>query len=130
MPRPLKNINAYNYRAGVAERFPTKNNECPPSSGIPYIQVDEGQVGPKYMRGTVIQAPMEQDFQKQSNVPFGFLVHPLAEPSQQDAFNAIADLPVIDYENDGPFRCYRCKAYVNPNMVFIEGGTKASCNMC
>lgn len=59
MPRPLKLINAYNYRAGVAERFPTKNNECPPSSGIPFIQIDEGQVGPKYMRGTVIQAPMD-----------------------------------------------------------------------
>lgn len=87
MPRPLRFINAYNYRAGIPERFPTKNNEYPPSAGIPFIQIDEGQVGPKYMRGTVIQAPMEQDFQKQSNIPFGFLVQPLAEMTQHEYNN-------------------------------------------
>jgi hypothetical protein len=42
MPRPLQLINQYNYRAGIAERFPTKSIEIPPSAGIPYIQIDEG----------------------------------------------------------------------------------------
>jgi len=42
MPRPLRFINAYNYRAGIPERFPTKNAEYPPSAGIPFIQIDEG----------------------------------------------------------------------------------------
>ena len=39
-------------------------------------------------------------------------------------------MPFIDYQDEGPFRCYRCKAYVNPFMQFIEGGTKSICNFC
>ena len=57
MPRPIKLLNSYNYRAGIPDRYPTKSNEVPPSAGIPYIQIDEGQVGPKYMRGSTIQVP-------------------------------------------------------------------------
>ena len=34
-------------------------------------------------------------------------------------------IPLIDYGEEGPFRCYRCKAYVNPFMNFVDGGTKA-----
>jgi protein transport protein SEC24 len=40
------------------------------------------------------------------------------------------EMPVIDYGEDGPFRCQRCKAYVNVYMTFIEGGMKAECNLC
>lgn len=53
MPRPLQLINQYNFRAGIPEQFLTKAVEIPPSAGIPFIQIDEGQVGPKFMRGTV-----------------------------------------------------------------------------
>lgn len=54
MPRPIKLLNSYNYRAGIADRYPTKSNDTPPSAGIPFLQIDEGQVGPKYMRATTI----------------------------------------------------------------------------
>ena len=40
------------------------------------------------------------------------------------------DIPFIDYGEEGPFRCYRCKAYVSPYMTFLEGGIKAQCNLC
>ena len=39
-------------------------------------------------------------------------------------------MPVIEVSEEGPFRCHRCKAYVNPNMQFQEGGFKAQCNLC
>jgi protein transport protein SEC24 len=28
----------------------------------------------------------------------------------------------VDYGEEGPFRCHRCKAYVNPFMKFLDGG--------
>jgi protein transport protein SEC24 len=63
-------------------------------------------------------------------VSFGFCVQPLAEMTQQEYQYEIADVPLIDNGEEGPFRCHRCKAYVNPFMQFIEGGTKATCNLC
>ena len=59
MPRPLKLLNQYNYRAGIPDRYQTKSGDVPPSSGIPVVTIDEGQVGPKYMRATAVQAPQE-----------------------------------------------------------------------
>ena len=44
--------------------------------------------------------------------------------------NELSDIPLVDYGEEGPFRCYRCKAYVNPYMLFIEAGSKAICNLC
>ena len=102
----------------------------PPSAGIPFVGVDEGNAGPKFMRGTVIQAPMEQSFQQQSHIPFGFIVQPFAEQNQYEYQNEIPDIPCIDYGEEGPFRCHRCKAYVNPYMTFKDGGTNVECNFC
>lgn len=59
MPRPIKLLNQYNYRAGIPDRYQTKSTEVPPSAAIPLLTIDEGQVGPKYMRATTIQAPQE-----------------------------------------------------------------------
>ncbi len=57
MPRPLKYINTSNARNGIPEKYQTRTNECPPSQGIPYISIDEGQSAPKYIRCTVTNAP-------------------------------------------------------------------------
>lgn len=42
MPRPLKLLNQYNYRAGIPDRYQTKSGDVPPSSGIPVVTIDEG----------------------------------------------------------------------------------------
>jgi hypothetical protein len=42
MPRPLKLLNQYNYRAGIPDRFQTKSIDVPPSATIPLITFDEG----------------------------------------------------------------------------------------
>ena len=82
------------------------------------------------MRGTVVTAPMDQSIQSQSFIPFGFLIQPLAEMNQYEYQNQTPDIPYIDYGEDGPFRCQRCKAYVNPFMQFKENGNTAECNLC
>jgi hypothetical protein len=54
MPRPIKILNSYNYRAGIPDRYQTKSLDPPPSFSIPFVSIDEGHVPPKFMRGTVI----------------------------------------------------------------------------
>jgi len=39
-------------------------------------------------------------------------------------------LPVVDLGQMGPVRCNRCKAYMCPFMVFIDGGRKFQCSFC
>ncbi len=82
------------------------------------------------MRSTVSLAPLEQSFQTISNVPFGFCVQPLAELTQMEYQYEMTDVPIADHGEEGPFRCQRCKAYVNPYFQFIEGGMRATCNLC
>ena len=62
MPRPLRLINGTNSRQCIPEKYFSRGTDIPPTAGIPFIQVDEGNCGPKFMRGTVIQAPMEPTF--------------------------------------------------------------------
>ena len=38
--------------------------------------------------------------------------------------------PVIDLGEIGPVRCNRCKAYMNPYMLFIDGGRRFQCCFC
>ena len=42
LPRPIKQLNAYNIRANIPDRYNTKIIEVPPSGGIPFITIDEG----------------------------------------------------------------------------------------
>lgn len=84
------------------------------------------------MRGSVIQAPLEPSFAQTSCVPFGFLVQPLAETTQHEYQYSEnqGELPYVDYGEEGPFRCNRCKAYVNPYFIFRDGGQTGECNLC
>jgi protein transport protein SEC24 len=68
--------------------------------------------------------------QTQSGIAFGVMIQPLAQPSQYDHAEGYGEVPQIDFLEDGPFRCGRCKAYVNPAFQFIQEGRKATCNLC
>ena len=68
--------------------------------------------------------------QTQSGIAFGVMVQPLAQPTQYDYSEGYPEVPQIDFLEDGPFRCSRCKAYVNPCFQFIHEGRKATCNLC
>ena len=131
MPRPLKFLNTFNCRANIPEKYLTRSGEIPPSAAVPLSVQDEGNCGPKFMRSTVMNAPLEQSMQNTSQIPFGFIVQPFAEPYPHEYEEELqGQIPYVDYGDEGPFRCYRCKGYVNPFMEFVDGGTKAQCNLC
>lgn len=68
--------------------------------------------------------------QDKSCVPFGFLCQPFAELSQHEVNFQVPDVPFCTVGAEGPFRCSRCRGYVNPSMKFTDNGSKAVCNLC
>ena len=62
---------------------------------------------------------------KPTGLPLGVVVQPMADVVEGDA-----ELPVIPTETEGPFRCPKCGAYINPGFHFVEGGSQIVCNIC
>ncbi len=60
-----------------------------------------------------------QSMRQRYQLPFGAVVHPLADPQ---------DVPVIGLDNGGIVRCKRCRTYINPFVRWSDGG-RCSCGM-
>ena len=59
-----------------------------------------------------------QSLRARFQLPLGAIVHPLADP--QD------DVPVIQLGPAGIVRCKRCRTYINPFMLWQDGGRCAA----
>ena len=114
-----------------AERFyldhvyPTMEQHLPPQGGVPFVAHDQGNTSPKFARLTLNNIPSSSDALSSTGLPLGLIVQPLA-PLQAGE----STIPVLDFGDVGPPRCRRCRAYINPFMVFRNGGNKLVCNMC
>jgi len=105
--------------------YPTMERHLPPPAAVPFVAFDQGNCSPKYARLTVNNIPASQEALNSTGLPLGLILQPLAP--LQEGEQAI---PVVDYGEEGPPRCRRCRAYINPFMTFRSGGSKFICNMC
>lgn len=105
--------------------YPTMEQHLPPPSCIPFVVVDQSNSSPKYCRLTLNNIPTTSDALNATSIPLGLVLQPLA-PLQDGE----PPVPLIDFGDTGPPRCRRCRAYINPFMVFRSGGNKFVCNMC
>jgi len=117
-------------RAAAAEYYqshvyPTMEQRLPPPALTPFVALDQGNASPKHARLTVNCIPTAQDQMASTGLPLGLVLQPLAK--QTDGEQAI---PVLDFGETGPPRCRRCRAYVNPFMLFTNGGNRMMCNLC
>lgn len=69
--------------------------------------------------------PATIDMMKQTAVPFGIVVSPLARTLDEEYLP-----PIVNMGEIGPVRCNRCKAYMCPYMQFIDGGRRFHCLFC
>lgn len=69
--------------------------------------------------------PTTSDMIKQTAVPFGLVISPLARTADQEY-----PPPIVDFGELGPVRCIRCKAYMCPFMQFIDSGKRFQCLFC
>uniref|UniRef100_A0A7S2F1C4 Protein transport protein SEC23 n=2 Tax=Octactis speculum TaxID=3111310 RepID=A0A7S2F1C4_9STRA len=101
------------------------NKLPPPMACRPYRVVDEGNCSPRFMRPTMHHMPATRDVANQTKVPLGILVQPMAEPEEGEE-----QISVVDFGENGPPRCTRCKGYVNCFVTWGKNGQEWSCNLC
>ncbi|OVA19902.1 zinc finger protein [Macleaya cordata] len=79
---------------------------------------------PRYLRLTTNAIPNAQSLLSRWHLPLGAVVHPLAEALDG------GEVPTVNFGPLGIVRCRRCRTYVNPYVIFTDGGRKWRCNVC
>jgi protein transport protein SEC24 len=105
--------------------YPTFERHVPPPATTSFVAFDQGNSSPKFARLTMNSIPATAEGLTQTAVPLGLILQPLAalQPGE-------LEIPVLDFGDVGPPRCRRCRAYINPFMMFRAGGNKFVCNLC
>lgn len=101
-------------------------NALPPQAINPFVAVDEGWCSPRYLRMTLNHLPTSAEVLDMCRVPMAAVVQPLAMPARGEYNPQTVDFQV----DEGPVRCGRCRAYVNPFMQFLDYGRQFRCNIC
>ncbi|KAJ2909357.1 COPII coat Sec23p-Sfb3p heterodimer component, partial [Coemansia aciculifera] len=125
MPSPIT-VHMHDQESyGSAQPYSTAQRLNAPLACTEFTAVDDGNSNPRFMRMTMGNLPHTEELLKASHLPLGIIVQPLADlaPSEEP-------VKLIDFGEEGPIRCLRCKTYINPHMVFINGGKTFVCNMC
>ncbi|KAI7886500.1 hypothetical protein K492DRAFT_156094 [Lichtheimia hyalospora FSU 10163] len=105
--------------------FGTIERDRVPLATTNYIGLDQGNCNPRFMRATVDKIPYSKDIADLSKLPLGLVVQPLAKQKKEEV-----SIQVVDHGQEGPVRCNRCRAYINPWCTFTQGGSRFICNIC
>lgn len=105
--------------------YPTFEHHVPPPAAVSFVAYDQGNSSPKFTRLSLNNIPSTSDALHSTGLPLGLVLQPLASLQPGEL-----EIPVLDFGEVGPPRCHRCRAYINPFMVFRSGGNKFVCNMC
>lgn len=100
--------------AGTQEQVETAIG-APPSK-------NPANCAPEFVRFTTNAVPNSQALKSRWHLPYGAIVHPLAETEKQ--------VPIANAGHTTIVRCKRCRTYMNPFMVWMDGGRRYSCNVC
>ncbi|CAH8598977.1 unnamed protein product [Heterobilharzia americana] len=97
----------------------------PPLVTTEFISRDQGTCAPCFIRSSLYSVPTTSDLLKTVGVPFSLTISPFAVQHAEDM-----NIVISDMGPQGPVRCIRCKAYMNPFMNFIDGGRRFQCPLC
>ncbi|XP_066536541.1 protein transport protein Sec24D [Hoplias malabaricus] len=99
--------------------------QVPPLVTTDFTVQDQGNASPRFMRCTAYTFPCTSDLAKQCQVPLATIIKPFATVPQNET-----PVYLVNHGEAGPIRCNRCKAYMCPFMLFIEGGRRYQCVFC
>merc|ERR1719206_983398 len=125
MPNPIQVMADDKAAHNTGEFITNEKGKVPPLVTTPFLTRDQGNSGPRMMRSTMYSVPDNPDMKKQTGVPLGLVMSPLATPLDGEY-----PIPVVDMGQIGPVRCMRCKAYMSPFMTFTDGGKRFQCSFC
>lgn len=77
---------------------------------------------PQFVRLTTGAVPNSQALKARWHLPYGAVVHPMAESG--------GEVPVCNAGSAVIVRCKRCRTYMNPHVIWMDGGRRYSCNVC
>lgn len=125
MPNPVQMM-AENQAAWNKPFVTTQTDVVPPPLvSTQFVTHDQGNSGPRFIRSTMYSIPTTADMMKQVAMPFALVLSPFARTVEGEQTP-----PIVDFGEMGPIRCLRCKAYMSPNMQFIDGGRRFQCLLC
>lgn len=104
--------------------FKSFENALPPPSTAHIRCVDQGTASPHFARLTLYSVPASETLRAASKLPLGLCLRPFAPILPGEA-----PVPEVDVRADGPIRCRRCRAYLNPHFRFTHE-QKFVCNLC
>ena len=110
-----------------ADGYDTNSGRPPPAAGLRVRVTDGGSCHPAFMRSSLYVVPCTSQLINASKIPLVVSVAPFAE---LPAGSTPALVPLVDLGADGPVRCGRCKAFVNPHILFVDAGRRFQCNFC
>ncbi|XP_027025074.1 protein transport protein Sec24D isoform X1 [Tachysurus fulvidraco] len=99
--------------------------QVPPLVTTNFTVQDQGNASPRFIRCTTYSFPCTSDLAKQWQVPLAAIIKPFATVPKNET-----PLYIVNHGEAGPIRCNRCKAYMCPFMLFIDGGRRYQCGFC
>ncbi|KAI7865779.1 Sec23/Sec24 trunk domain-containing protein [Spinellus fusiger] len=124
MPAPVQ-VREHDQEIFSDKFFATLERDRVPLATTQYVGLDQGNCNPRFMRSTVDKVPFSKDLSDLSKLPMGLIVQPLAKPRSDEV-----PLQTVCHDEEGPVRCTRCRAYINPWCMFVQGGARFVCNIC
>merc|ERR1719470_163174 len=79
MPNPIQVMADDKAAHNTGEFVTNEKGKVPPLVTTPFLTRDQGNSGPRMMRSTVYSVPDNPDMKKQTGVPLGLVMSPLAE---------------------------------------------------
>ncbi|XP_055373003.1 protein transport protein Sec24C [Condylostylus longicornis] len=124
MPNPIQVMSENQKTSGGI--FATNNaGMLPPLVTTKFITQDQGNSSPRFIRSSIYYVPATSEILKATSLPFTLILSPFANAVENEM-----SPPIVDFGELGPVRCIRCKAYMSPNMQFIDAGRRFQCVLC
>ncbi|RKP32745.1 beta-sandwich domain of Sec23/24 [Metschnikowia bicuspidata] len=115
--------------------FLSFENVRPPMAGTQYHATDQCSAVPKFIRTTMYSVPESENLRRATKLPLAVTVRPFAPLLASELPVPVVDMSKLgefdarDNLDIGPPRCNRCRAFINPFMLF-SGPMRFICNIC
>lgn len=108
----------------LTRTYETARDSVPPLPTTQYYCADQGSCDPRLMSLSMYNIPVDEHLRSATKLPLGLTVQPFANLIPEEPTPVVSSL-----SDQGPLRCRRCRAYINPAFELTYDSC-AICNIC